>query len=282
MLNWDHIRVFLAVADKGTVSAAARALGVSHATVLRAVAKLEHQLQCRLFDHHQTGYRITARGRAIYANASDMAVHADLLTRAARGTDPLPAGTLRLAAPDPTMFPVMPLIQQFGSAYPGVQIQIVPDAVDADGRVADVMIRVTNSPPEAMVGRQLTRLVLTCFAPSKPAPNQRWDWIVWAGPDDSQEQQVRWLRQLADESAVALEADSHGQALDAVRAGIGAALLVASEHTRMLEPFEPKRRPAHSGYGVWILTHPDLRGSHRISAFMQFLADRFHDRPDSS
>ena len=61
-LRWEPIRYFVAVARAGSVMAAARQLGVGHATVLRNVARLEAGLGLRLFDHVRTGYRLTADG----------------------------------------------------------------------------------------------------------------------------------------------------------------------------------------------------------------------------
>ena len=67
-LNWDQLRYFVAVVSAGTVIGAARSLGVSHATVLRNVSRLEGFLGIRLFHRVQSGYRVTAEGESSIFN----------------------------------------------------------------------------------------------------------------------------------------------------------------------------------------------------------------------
>ena len=283
MLDWDHVRFFLAVANQGTVSGAARDLGVSHATVLRNVAKLEAELGARLFDHRQSGYEITEVGRTIYGRAADMAEQAGALARLARGTDPGPRGVLRVLLPDPTLFPAMPHLRRFSEQHPQIHLQLAARGAgtppDDESPDVDVMLQVTNAPPEHLVGRQLTRIAMAGFqAPSAVrghADAALSRWIVWPGPDDSTDRQQRGLRQLTDDGTIVLEADSHARALDAVRAGIGTAQLAVCDATADLVRLGPRGHASQIEFGLWILTHPDLRGSARITAFMTFMADRF-------
>ncbi|MFN3250703.1 LysR family transcriptional regulator [Roseibium album] len=64
-MDWDSIRVFLAVAEQGSLSAAAQVLLVSQPTIGRQISRLEDQLGLRLFDRRQTGYELTEEGKRL-------------------------------------------------------------------------------------------------------------------------------------------------------------------------------------------------------------------------
>src|SRR3979490_3627105 len=67
MIDWDHVRYFLAVARGGSVRAAAERLGVNHATVLRRIAPLEERLGVHMFEQMPPGYSLTAAGEGVLA-----------------------------------------------------------------------------------------------------------------------------------------------------------------------------------------------------------------------
>jgi DNA-binding transcriptional LysR family regulator len=72
MDHWDRIRMFLAIAQGGTVRAAAEALACNHATIIRGAARLEARLQTKLFERLPAGYRLTSTGAEILDQALDM------------------------------------------------------------------------------------------------------------------------------------------------------------------------------------------------------------------
>lgn len=286
--RWDQIRYFLAVARAGSVVAAARRLGVSHATVIRNVSQLEERLTVRLFDHVRSGYRITAEGEAVLADAVAMERHAEALLRRATGRNPLPEGLLKLVVADGSLFDPMPLLRAFRLAQPGIELALEDGQALAEARIAelraDVAILVTNSPPEDLVGRQLTRVQLAYFAsdgylarlpPGDPRPDDC-EWIVWA-LGASSELDDAWhrdaLRRLARRPKVVLQASRHAEALAAVRAGVGVSLLseASAAGLRRLRFPEPRE-----SFAVWLLTHPDLRRAGRVRALFDWVADSFH------
>lgn len=275
-MNWDHVRFFLAVAEHGTVSGAAVALGVSHATVLRNVARLEAVLEARLFDHAQSGYRLTLTGQDILLDVRRMAECADALVKKLQDRDRLAAGQLTLAMPDGSMVNLLPVISAFCAAYPQIEVAMLDDTGSAE---ADVLLRVTDQPPEQLIGRQLARLDFALFAgpADPPASADQCRWIIWRNhlsSDEAVSRQERWLRRITPEPDVVLNAESHSRSLEAVRAGLGAALLVDQAVnvglTRLAFPHRPVTQ------GLWMLTTPDHRGSARVSTFMQFVAENLH------
>lgn len=191
-LNWEQVRHFVAVARAGSVVGGARRLGVSHATVLRNVTRLEARLGVRLFDHVRSGYRITADGEDVLASAAGMEQHAEALLRRAMGKNPRPEGLLKLVVADGTLFDPMPLLRRFREHQPRIELTIEDARGEAEQRLsqlhADVAILVTNAPPENLVGRQLLRLQLAYFAgaeyldgrPPQAFAADDCDWIVWS------------------------------------------------------------------------------------------------------
>ena len=290
-LRWEPIRYFVAVARAGSVMAAARQLGVGHATVLRNVARLEAGLGLRLFDHVRTGYRLTADGEDVLDNALAMEAQAEALLRRASGKSPEPEGRLKLVLADASLFDPMPLLEGFRRAAPRIELAIEDAGEAADSRLADLhadaAIAVTNAPPDELVGRQLSRIRFGWFAapgylaalggaPSADAV----DWVVWHGGGATglgERWQEEALHRLTGRPSVALRAGRHAEALAAVRAGLGAGLL-GTDAAAELQPL-PVADPG-AGVGVWLLTHPDLRRSGRVQALFDFVADRFHgERP---
>jgi len=292
-LRWDPIRHFIAVARAGSVMAAARQLGVGHATVLRNVARLEAQLGIRLFDHVRSGYRITTEGEEVLTNALGMEEQAEAMLRRALGKNPTPEGVLKLVIADATLFDPMPLLEGFRRSAPRIELAVEDAGGAADARLAqlhaDAAIVITNSPPEALVGRQLHRLRFAYFAAPAylagldPAalPPERCEWVLWrhAGSTDlAEDWQWSALRRLTRQPRVGLHTARHGEALAAVRAGLGVGLLGEDGAAGLVRlPFpEPE-----GTVGVWLLTHPDLRRAGRVRALFDFVADRVHGAPRS-
>ncbi|TVS16042.1 MAG: LysR family transcriptional regulator [Gammaproteobacteria bacterium] len=271
MFQWDQVRYFVAVARCGSVSRAAVDLGVSHATVLRQVARLEHSLATRLFEHRQTGYRITREGQELLRLAEEMAANADALLRRAAGKDSALAGDLRLRLPDASICDLLPLLKGFGDTHPGIR-PLLSDPASAD---VDIDLRMTDAPPEDLVGRQLAKLSFTFQGTAKASKAKRPRWIVWrdaAEPEATLAWQAEALAAITREPDIALEVASHAEAVAAARAGFGMALLAAAWSPDLAPLPDAPTIPARS---LWLLTHPDLRRSGRVRAFMAYAAAYF-------
>jgi DNA-binding transcriptional LysR family regulator len=93
--QWDDVRFFLAVARAGSLSAAARVLGVGHVTVGRRVALLERRLGVTLLNRTPDGFATTSTGHAILQQCTAMESAALDIERAAAGQDSLVTGSVR-------------------------------------------------------------------------------------------------------------------------------------------------------------------------------------------
>ncbi|MBB3953087.1 LysR family transcriptional regulator, partial [Aureimonas jatrophae] len=99
MDHWDELRMFLAVAEGGTVRAAADALDVNHATIIRGIGRLEDRLETKLFDKPSTGYRLTDAGADVVDLARQMSTASSQLEARIFGRDQSVSGPLRLTLP---------------------------------------------------------------------------------------------------------------------------------------------------------------------------------------
>src|ERR1700692_4927811 len=101
MIDWDDIRYFLAVSRGGSVRAAAKSLGVNHATVLRRIAQLEERLGALMFEKMPAGYRLTAAGEELLELAKQMEASSLKLETRVLGRDQSVRGLLRVTLTPP-------------------------------------------------------------------------------------------------------------------------------------------------------------------------------------
>ena len=139
-IAWDDLRYVLAVAEAGSLAAAARTLGVSHTTVLRRVGGFEAGLGLRLFERLPTGYALTAGGEELVAAARSIDGIVTALERKLASQDLRLVGTLRLTTTDTLMASVLPpVLAAFRAEHPGIGLEIGSNLManltkrDADG-----------------------------------------------------------------------------------------------------------------------------------------------------
>lgn len=278
-LSWDQVRYFIAVARAGSAMGAAQRLGVGHATVLRNIAQLEASLGVRLFNRVRTGYRITSDGEDVLASAQAMESQAEALQRRALGRQPNPAGRLKLSICDPTLFDSLQLLAELHKAHPRIEL-VLDRERDPEARLSqlqlDAALVIGNTPPDELIGRQLARVQLAWFCSVKhlgrraaPAAEDC-ELILWSGSNELNEAWQRsQLRRWTLQPRVVAQVGTHQDALAAVRAGLGIALLSEAHSAGLRKlPFAA----ASDSFGVWLLTHPDLRRAGHVRALFDFVA----------
>lgn len=273
--NWDDLRLFLAVARAGSLSGAARALGVNHSTVFRRIGTFEDVLKVRLFERLPSGYVLTEAGEEMLETA--LRVEAEILNldRKIAGQDLRLSGTVRITTVDMLALSLLPRhLASFRAAYPGIELEVVATnaAVSLSRREADVALRVSNQPPETLVGRRVGRLVFAVYgaaASTVDIPLAEQDWI---GFDSDHEALIRCFANFLPETRPIFRANSVALAIAAAKAGIGLAPLPCG--IADLEPDLVRIAPLPDDFtlDLWLLTHEDLRRTARIRAFLDFLA----------
>ncbi|NKL07405.1 LysR family transcriptional regulator [Rhizobium leguminosarum] len=166
-MNWDDVRIFLAVARTGQILAASKRLGLNHATLSRRLTSLEEALKTRLFIRRTNGCELTAEGEVFLASAERMEMEM-LAAQASLGhTDTAIAGTVRVGAPDG--FGVSFLAPRMGrliERHPELKIQLVPvpRSFSLSQREADIAITLERPDQGRLVSSKLTDYTLGLYA----------------------------------------------------------------------------------------------------------------------
>jgi DNA-binding transcriptional LysR family regulator len=166
-MNWDDVRIFLAVARTGQILAASKRLGLNHATLSRRLTSLEEALKTRLFIRRTNGCELTAEGDIFLASAERMETEM-LAAQANLGhTDTAIAGTVRVGAPDG--FGVSFLAPRMGrliERHPALKIQLVPvpRSFSLSQREADIAITLERPEQGRLVSSKLTDYTLGLYA----------------------------------------------------------------------------------------------------------------------
>ena len=278
-IAWDDLRLVLAVAEQGSLAAAARVLGVNHTTVLRRVNAVEAAQGVRLFERLPGGVALTAAGEEVRDAARAMAEAAAAIERRLAGRDLRLAGSLRVTTTDTLMAAVLPgILADFRAAHPDVTVEVSTAHAVANltRRDADVAIRPSRDPPEILVGRRVAGIAFARYARAADAPGWRGAAAdpPWLGLDDSLAATAlgRWLRGMPG-ARVVLRADSLLALAQAAAAGLGVAPLPCylGDATPGLARLDPAPL-AEVESALWVLTHPDLRRTARVRAFTDFAA----------
>jgi DNA-binding transcriptional LysR family regulator len=281
-MNWDDLRFVLALARHRTLSRAAKALGATHTTVARRMQGIEEGLGVRLFIGSDAGYTPTPSGQLVVETAERTEVEMLALEARVVGGDAKLEGTLRVTTMDILFRRYERVFASFIARFPGIELTVACSDHEASltRRDADIALRMTNAPTEALIGRKIGRVDFAVYA-SRPlarrigpnAPFARYPWLHWderrgAGWLDA------WLAEHAPGARIAMRVDMSSLALrEAIASGIGVHFLATSEgdSDRRLRRIGPVQT-AH-GRDVWLLTLAELRTASRVRAFIDHVVE---------
>ena len=280
-LDWNDLRTVLAVARAGSLAGAARALDLRHSTVFRRIEQAERRLGSRLFERSRSGWSPNPQGEAVARAAADMESAALGAERAISGADARLEGTIRIATSELLAgHLLLPLLRPFLAEHPGIEIEcdVSNRNVDQTRREADLALRATPQPPDTLVGRRIGSMRYAVYA-SKALIGKRSGAPVlgdlpWVGFDEriAHFQIAQWFRQALPNVRPRLRLDSMSALMKAAAAGIGAVLLptfAAAQEPALVRVTEEIDGPE---MGLWLLSHPDVRGNARVRALATHLA----------
>lgn len=276
-LAWDDFRLVKTIADRGGLAQAAVELGINHSTAFRRLGAIEAGIETRLFDRLRSGYVPTPAGEAMIAAAVRMEADATRFGREVAGAAPAPAGRLRITAPAGlTADLLMPLFARFRQAYPALQLDLVlaEEVLNLSRQDADVALRASDDPPPTLVGRRLGSIAWAIYgrAGQRPGALSDSDWVTPA-ETVAGGRFMRFVLEQAAPERIALRCNTVLGLREAIEAGLGIGPLpcmvgdLAPGLARLAAP-EPEL-----GGSLWLLTHPDLRHSARVRAFMDFMGE---------
>ncbi len=280
-LEWNDLHFVLAVCREGTLSGAARALGVNHSTVFRRIATIEKKLGVRLFERLASGYVMTEAGEAMQESGERVENEVLGLSRKLVGRDLHLSGVLRVAVPDALLIKIlMPHLSIFSQCYPKIQLELIisNNYLNLTKREADIAVRVTQEPPETVVGRRICSMMTTIYCSTGYFAGQS-ECIsenhIWLLPDESMTQLpiIKWLDQNYPKAILGLRCNTLLGLYEAVIQGMGIAALPCflGDPDVRLKRILPLIDELDSE--LWLLTHPDLRRTARVRALMDFLAE---------
>ncbi len=281
-MNWDDLRFFLAVAQRGSIRGAAEALSVNASTVSRRIDTFEKKLGTRLFERLPTGYVLTSAGEEILESSERIEDEVAKLDRNIIGRDAQLNGslTVTMAAPLATHL-LMPDFVKFGQRYPGIELElsVSSEEINLSKREADVAIRITNHPPEYLVGRHITDIAKAVYASTEYLSThkikQQPELLRWIGWEDP-EHYPAWVKEsLYPKTPIRHQANDILVQLEAAKSGMGITILPCF----MADPVPELNRisPISAGQcgDIWILTHKDLRYTARVRIFMDYMVKAF-------
>src|SRR5215469_668493 len=166
-MEWDRVRIFLAVARSGQILAAAKSLGLNHATVGRQLTALEEELQTKLLERHINGCTLTSAGEAMLAAAEKVESEFLQLETSLSGSAGTIRGTVRIGAPDGLgNYFLAPKLAELSALHTDLLIQLVPlpRSFSLPRREADIVITLDRPSQGNLIIQKLTDYTLSLYA----------------------------------------------------------------------------------------------------------------------
>lgn len=284
MVDWDDIRHFLAVAQSGTLSGAARDLKVDHATVSRRLAALEAALDVRLVDRLPRSCHLTTIGRQIFERAMAMEAGAYGIARLAIAAHAPLAGRVTLSAPPVLVMHLLAgRLARLRAEYPDILLSLSAQGqqVSLNRREADVALRLVQPDEAGSVTRRIGTMAFGLYAYRgyvHLAVPERWQFIAFDQNYADMPQQ-RWLLGVAGNRPVACELNYIGEHLIAARAGVGVAGLPYFIGDRDRDLIRIDETAPYFARDIWLVVHRDLRKNPAIRAVMDFVSQVIAEEP---
>lgn len=284
-VSWDDQRAFLAVLEEGSLSAAARRLGLAQPTVRARIEALERALGTVLFTRSAQGLRPTGQGRALGDHARAMAHASEAFLRAAAAPPGSVAGAVRLSVPEFMGLEVLPpMLAGLRARHPDLAIEMSLSNARANlgEQEADVALRTHPPSQDTLVARKVGTVPLGLFAhrdyvAGRGLPATLDDLVSHdvIGPDRSPADLglARAMLPPPVLARIVMRTDSHPAQLALARAGLGIAVVqrpVGLADPRLV-PVLPDAFAAP--LPMWLVTHRDLRHVPRVRAVLDHLAE---------
>ena len=285
MLDWDDLRYFLAIDAHGSLSAAARDLGVAQSTVGRRLASLEASLGVRLLNRTPDGYVLTVAGYDVREKARRLEEEAQALERSVGGRDTRVSGLVRITCAEAIAAHI--LAPSFATLHEGHADMIVeliphPGELSLSMREAELSVRITQPTQHDLLIRRLGSIAFGFYASS--------DYLEQHGAPKAEEgcaghrlirqlndiedgPQFGWLADRTSRARTVFRTSSHEAAVLAAVRGSGLACLArfrADREAGLVRLSASKEPPSA---GIWLTVHKDNRNTARIRTVMTHIVD---------
>lgn len=284
MFDWDDLRFALALSRHGSLSAAARALGVEHTTVGRRLAALEERFGSRLFDRTPDGYVATEAGELVLARARDIEESTLSLEREVSGRDARVGGVVRITGLDAFANDLLlPNLGSLQARHPDLEVVVATEleVVNLSRRKADIAIRYARPRDPNLVARKLAEVGSALFASRdyverRGCPESPYDLaghdVVRYAPELGAATEEAWMDQHAKGARVALRVTSPSIHLRALRLGYGIGVHECHAGDKYPELVRVSAEPVMME-AWWTVVHVDMARAARVRAVLAFLSE---------
>ncbi len=284
MLDWDDLRSFLAIARSGSLSGAARALGVRQSTMGRRLEALEQRSGVRLFERTPSGFHLTETGAAILGRVTQIEAETLAIERAITGRDVRLEGLVRLTAVETLAAEILPqVLAGFHRRYPGITIELIADSqnLSLTRREADIALRFARPSQSDVAVRKLGDLSAALYASeaylercglpdfTQGAPGHA---TLLLSEASMTLPEMQWFSRITAQATPSLRSNSRHVLLAAAQAGLGIVLL----ERFLADPAPglarlPMPEPGPADREVWLAVHNDIRHTPRVRALTDCL-----------
>ncbi|WP_420858845.1 LysR family transcriptional regulator [Marivivens marinus] len=278
--NWDDLRFVLSVAETGSVSAAARALGVNHATVLRRIAGFEDRVGSAVFDRTAQGYRVPPDKLRVIEAAREVQNAIMNVDRLLHGVEAQLAGVVRITSTDTFCTAVLPpIVANLLSESPGLAIELhcTNAHLDLSRLHADISVRPALKLADDLVGDRAGQMGLIPYVAAHQAPE---NWLGLTGAL-ARSRAADWMASNVDPTTVTSGADSFMVLREMVAAGLGRGFLPAA-----IGEDDPRLRRLPEDIApmlvvpLWVVSHVDLAEAPRLRNIRARLAAALTEETD--
>ncbi len=258
-LDWNDLKLFLAIARTGNLTRAAKELGIHHSTAFRRLTDFEDKANAKLFDRRPSGYLLTEAGALIAEDAALMSHLGKKISATLENKEHALQGHIKVTFPATLSLdrPFMDALSSFAAEQPGISLELICSTVpiDMEKFEADIAFRFTNSPPPALIGRKIGQIKTAVFEADNIPSNNRNNWVTCYSKE---------FRQDMPRQGMKLVSVSDGLTqLQAVNGGLGQARLPL--HQAALYPALRRTDNNEQPFlDFWMLYHPDQKAKPQI------------------
>jgi DNA-binding transcriptional LysR family regulator len=286
-MEWNDVRIFLAVARSGSLGSAARALQLSHPTIGRRLQALERATGHTLFQRNTDGMVLTEAGKSVLHLAENMEANALALERSLAGSHDQPEGTLRISCADWfATYVLSPVLLELTRQYPLIVPELITDTrlFDLSRREADIAFRVVPFTGSDIVQRRLMNVSYGLYAAAHLADPVKGDGsgseLVLMDTTEHHYPDVTWLQGMLPRARVVAITNSRGLQARMCALGQGLAVLPRrlGDQTQGLRLIDLGETPPSRE--IWLGYHRDLRRMDRLRAMTELAARMLGDEQD--
>lgn len=288
--DWNRARAFLVTAEEGSLSAAARALGMSQPTLGRQVAALEDELGVALFERGGKGLELTPSGVELMEHVRAMGQAASEFSLAATGQSDSIEGRICISATEVMATFVLPaIIGRLRQLQPGIRVEIIAsnEASDLKRREADIAIRAFRPTQPDLIARKLSDLTASLYAtpvfleqfrqPLQPEDLRAAEWLGFSTNNPEYMAALQERGFVLSEHNFTVRTDNHMVHWELTKQGVGIGMMPVEIGDA--EPLVQRVFPGKAVFKgeIWLVSHRELRMNRRVRTVFDFLAEELSE-----